>query len=88
MGYNVINKMLAMLGEEKVKPCSYFLDCQVCKNEKPKAYLVAKESGRVSTRPLALVHMDVISPYPNSHSGKRYAIIIMDDHTLFMWVFL
>lgn len=66
VGFNVIYKMLALLGDEKVKSCDNFLDCQVCKSVKSKAYSVAKESDQVSEQ----VHADVIGAYPKSHQVK------------------
>lgn len=70
MGY-IINKTLSLLGNEKVKKCDCFLNCQVFKSVKSKICPVEKHSGRVSERPLTLVHMDVVGPYPKKSFREK-----------------
>lgn len=82
MGYNVINKTLRG-GKCKIL---YLLDCQVCKNMKSKSYPVAGESGSVN-------QTSWVGSYGCDRSlsqkplRERYAIIIVDDHICFAWVF-
>lgn len=64
------------------------LDCQVCKEAKSQVYPVAQHSTRESTAPLELVHMDVIGPFPNSHAHNRYALIMVDEYSRFVWLYV
>lgn len=57
-------KTLALLTNEKVWSYGTFLDCEILKKVKAKAFPVAKESDRVSEWPLALVHINIIGSYP------------------------
>lgn len=70
VSYKVINKTLALLGGHEVANCNNFLDYQLCKQVKAKAYPKSKTSSRVTTRPLDLVHMDVMSKCQLVYLGK------------------
>ena len=33
------------------------------------------------------MHADVIGPFRGCHAGNKYALILVDDHSRYMWVF-
>ncbi|GFU49239.1 retrovirus-related Pol polyprotein from transposon TNT 1-94 [Trichonephila clavipes] len=72
-----ISKVSAVNGLPKFK--NEELDCESCKLAKTKRGSF-KPIGRISTRPLQLVHMDVCGPLPVvSCGGAKYFLSITDD---------
>jgi len=64
--------------------------CEVCLQGKQAALPFSGTRTRAS-RPLELVHSDVLGPVtPMSHDGKRFAIVFVDDftHLVFFYDFL
>ena len=47
-----------------------------------------KGKERGETKPLGLVHSDLIGPLPTpSYGGSRYVLTFIDDYSRFCWVY-
>lgn len=66
--------------DNKVGVCE---SCQVSKSRQ----LTFRESSRVSTHPLELVHSDVWSSPILSSNGYKYYVFFVDDFSRFSWLF-
>ncbi|KAJ0532731.1 putative RNA-directed DNA polymerase [Helianthus annuus] len=63
--------------------------CEGCMVAKQTRKPVPKESQWRATKPLELVHADLCGPItPQTYGGNRYFLLIVDDFTRFMWVYL
>jgi transposase InsO family protein len=61
----------------------------VCITTKQRRAPFPKKAKYCTQRPLELVHSDVYGPIsPVTPGGRRYFLLLMDDHTRYMWVVL
>jgi len=64
------------------------LVCHPCRHGKMVAASHAPVSQVMTSYPRELLHMDTIGPARvQSVSGKWYVLVIVDDFSLFSWVF-
>ena len=88
MGHLPFSKLQLLLPLKSVQDCVNTTVCQIC----PAARQVRKSfpsSYIKSTKPFALLHLDIWGPYKTpSHSGCTQFLTIVDDFTRFTWVHL
>ncbi|KAM0051779.1 putative RNA-directed DNA polymerase [Helianthus debilis subsp. tardiflorus] len=63
--------------------------CEGCMVAKQMRKPVPKEAHWRASKPLELVHADLCGPItPSTYGGNRYFLLIVDDFSCFMWVYL
>jgi hypothetical protein len=61
--------------------------CGECQNGKQTRMSHPKLEHQVTSKPLELLHMDLMGPMQvESSGGKRYAFVVVDDFTRYTWV--
>lgn len=62
--------------------------CTICNVGKQQRGKFPKKSKWRATEKLELIHTDLCGPItPNSHSGKRYLMVLVDDYSRKMWIY-
>ena len=79
------NNFVSGMGDKPLDAHSH--PCEVCVSAKAKRKPFPVSESRAE-QPLELLHMDLIGPMPASHSGVRYVMPILDDHTRYSAVLL
>jgi len=59
--------------------------CKVCAHANTTHKPHPKSTGHATTRPLELVHLDIVSQSVPSAAGKRYVMVFKDDFTNMAW---
>ncbi|KAL6621206.1 hypothetical protein ACP70R_033638 [Stipagrostis hirtigluma subsp. patula] len=63
--------------------------CDVCVTTKQRRAPFPKKSSYRARNPLDLIHGDVCGPItPATPGGRRYFLLLVDDHSRYMWVVL
>jgi hypothetical protein len=63
--------------------------CEACQKEKQTKAQHKKTADILTSRPLELLHMDLIGPTQTDNiGGKKYIIIIVNDYSRYIWVIL
>lgn len=63
--------------------------CSICAQTKITRLPFTKVSGKVTKRPLEVVHSDICGPIsPTTYDNKRYFLTFLDDYTHFSMVYL
>lgn len=82
---------LARKGMVKGLPCIDHVDqiCDGCLISKQRRASFPKATSYRAKKPLVLVHGDLCGPIsPATPAGKRYFLLLVDDHSRYMWVVL
>ena len=87
LNFKTLQRMENIARGVHIKDCKNYLDCQVCKQTKTHVAPKGKLSVRKTSRPFELVHADLIGPFSPSLGGAKYSMIIVDDHTRFLYCF-
>ena len=85
---SILSKHESVLGIPKLSRMSNVVygPCQLRKQTKPK-HLGTQTSA--TSRPLELLHLDLMGPTrTKSLGGKRYIMVVVDDFTRYTWVIL
>ena len=63
--------------------------CKACITGKHRRASFPAAAKYRATQPLELVHGDICGPItPATHGGKRYFLLLVDDHSRYMWLVL
>jgi hypothetical protein len=63
--------------------------CDACLAGKHKCAPFPRRAYNRAAEPLGLVHADLCGPIdPPTPGGKRYFLLLVDDHSRYMWIFL
>jgi transposase InsO family protein len=63
--------------------------CDTCLAGKHKRAPFPRQAYNRAAEPLGLVHADLCGPIdPPTPGGKRYLLLLVDDHSRYMWIFL
>jgi hypothetical protein len=63
--------------------------CDACLAGKHKRAPSPRQAINRADEPLGLVHVDLCGPIdPPTPGGKRYFLLLVDDHSRFMWLHL
>ncbi|GAA5919063.1 hypothetical protein JCM5296_003827 [Sporobolomyces johnsonii] len=63
------------------------LRCEPCAQAKATRQPFPKSSETRASKPLALIHLDLAGPFAvRTNKGARYYLVIVDDHTRYVWV--
>ncbi len=56
-------------------------DCKTCSEMKAKTQARSRKAVSKADKPLGLVHIDLVGPFPTSIRGYRSAALITDSNT-------
>ena len=89
--YNILHKLVKyemVKGLPKISFKNNKIFCESCTQEKQAIKSFKSRTENLSSKPLELIHMDLfVLTRSLSLSGKRYGYVLVDDFSIFTWVF-
>ncbi|XP_019154325.1 PREDICTED: uncharacterized protein LOC109150803 [Ipomoea nil] len=89
LNLKTINKLAKKNLVRGLPEASYIKDkiCEACQKGKQIKSSFKSKDVDANSRSLSLLHMDLFGPVdPASLSGRKYTLVIVDDHTRYTWV--
>ena len=81
ISHGKLKKMMSLIGDSSYIPLDKVDSCDICTQSKQKRSSFGTFGGLRSTRPLELVHTDLLEVNIRSLGGKRYILTFIDDFT-------
>lgn len=81
ISHGKLKKMMSLIGDSSNIPLEKVDSCDICTQAKQKRSSFGTFGGLRSTRPLELVHTDLLEVNIRSLGGKRYILTFIDDFT-------